>query len=501
MDFYEEEEENTTRGRHPARSTRRKRRRLQHISGNAMSLPRDATQDVQGLPMSKEKSAPLRSSARQGAGNGNRSKKTSQVVTTIGNERRSKTSLMAKAGIGTQSKKSAVAKAGENSTVIPPTTPHRSRPLRSVPDHDDDDDGNQSFDEDPTPKAPSLGPTPFLYRTSSPDRSSTHSSQSASSSKRARSGSPSKLGDLQLSDIRVSIIEGGKIPDHGEALWRDLKRIGRGNKVIPWAVRHNALHDFDDDPEDVDRFFDLAEKDNGQKLGDDGLDHEECWARAVEVHEAAREWRNLMLSEAAWNSEVHSTLLRLALRGQWKSKGVWYRDATSVRIRDKSLLPTNKQSKMVDYVLVIEPDADLEACIREMMIAKRLLSINHAESEYLRFVLIGLSMETKCAAIDEDKADMQVATWIRAHYAKLKQLTPPATLMPVLPIVVAQGHDWKFMLAEMASPDHVVIHRELSLGATNSMLGIYQLLAAVRRLAKWVHDDYQAWFIKEVLGQ
>lgn len=266
-------------------------------------------------------------------------------------------------------------------------------------------------------------------------------------------------------------------------------------------MRHEALLDFDVDDEDTDRFFDPATKGEGQKLGNDTLSHEECWTRAVELHSAARECRNQSLSEAAWNSEVHSTLIRLALRGQWRSKGVWYRDVTSARIRDKSLLPTNKQSKMVDYVLVIEPDAELEPCIRELMIAKRLSSVSHAECEYLHFLLIGLSIETKRASIDEDKAEMQVATWIRAHYAKLQQLAPSAIHMPVLPLIIAQGHNWNFMLAKMAAPDNVVIHRELLLGGTNSMLGIYQLLAALRRLAKWMYEDYKPWFMTEVLGE
>jgi len=57
---------------------------------------------------------------------------------------------------------------------------------------------------------------------------------------------------------------------------------------------------------------------------------------------------------------VHSSLLNLALRGKWRSKGIWYRDVTTARIRDKSLLDINQQSKMVDYTLVIEPGLETE---------------------------------------------------------------------------------------------------------------------------------------------
>ncbi len=134
-----------------------------------------------------------------------------------------------------------------------------------------------------------------------------------------------------------------------------------------------------------------------------------------------------------------------------------------------------------------------------MMLAKAITSLNHVESEYLRFVPIGVSIETKRAAIDEDKAEVQVCTWIKAHFAKLKQLAPNAATMPVLPIIIAQGHDWKFMLAEMAASDQVIIHRDVFLGATNSIIGIYQLLSVVKRLARWAHEEYQPWFMKEVM--
>lgn len=86
---------------------------------------------------------------------------------------------------------------------------------------------------------------------------------------------------------------------------------------------------------------------------------------------------------------------------------------------------------MVDYALVIEPDSMTESNLQDMMMARGLSSLNHADSEYLRFVPIGVSMETKRAGIDEDRAEVQVSTWIKAHFAKLKQLAPGSTRLPI----------------------------------------------------------------------
>lgn len=154
---------------------------------------------------------------------------------------------------------------------------------------------------------------------------------------------------------------------------------------------------------------------------------------------------------------------------------------------------------MVDYSLVIELDLETEGGLQDMMLAKAITSINQVESEYQCFIPIGVIIETKRAAIDEDNAEVQVCTWIKAQFAKLKQLAPNAADIPVLPIIIAQGHDWKFMLADMAASDQVIIHRDVFLGATNTIIGIYQLLNVVRRLARWVYEDYEPWFMNEVL--
>jgi hypothetical protein len=45
----------------------------------------------------------------------------------------------------------------------------------------------------------------------------------------------------------------------------------------------------------------------------------------------------------------------------------------------------------------------------------------------------------------------------------------------------------------------VIILRDLRLGSTDTVLGIYQLVESVRRLAKWVEEEYRPWLEKEAL--
>lgn len=454
----------------------RKYRKLQGISGNVMPANPEKYEQELKEGLDPQGNIPQRRSARRNAGR--------------------------------QGKTLVEASANKSSTSKPSATPRKSRPGHSSVN--DEDPCDEDFydadlpDEDLTPRGPSSAIIPNLKPPhfeppASVDRSSTRSSQSGN----ARSTSPTKMARFQLSSIRVKMITDGQIPTRGEDLWHSLKRIGFGKKVMPMIVKERAVLG-SDDPEDADRQFDPAVTGKGEKIGNDGFDHEETWIRVGEIYRAALKCRDKRFAEPAWNSDVHSRLLRLALGGYWELKGIGFRDVTTARINDKSLVDINMPSKMVDYVIVIEPDPGLETKILEKIKAMIHIteSINHSDAEYLCFDPIAISMETKRAAINEDKGDVQLSVWIKAHYAKLRQLAPqiPANELPVLPIMTALGHSWTFMLAEMFAGDQVIIHRELSLGATSSMLGIYQLLAAVRRLARWVHEDYKAWFIEKVLN-
>ena len=127
------------------------------------------------------------------------------------------------------------------------------------------------------------------------------------------------------------------------------------------------------------------------------------------------------------------------------------------------------------------------------MIAKGLSSISHSDAEYLRFNPIGVSIEVKRALIDEKEAEIQLATWVKAHYAKLQQMISvrSTTTMPILPLITIQGYSWSFMLAEMQTPMRIIIHKELTIGKVDTMLGIYQVVAAMRKLADWLADMYK----------
>lgn len=97
---------------------------------------------------------------------------------------------------------------------------------------------------------------------------------------------------------------------------------------------------------------------------------------------------------------------------------------------------------------------------------------------------------------------MQLGIWVVSHFAWLRLLVrnreqganggmgeDGEVQLPILPLMMAKGHYWKIMVAEAifelkAKDIKVATPRDLRLGSTDTVLGIYQPVEAVSRLAR-----------------
>ena len=375
--------------------------------------------------------------------------------------------------------------------------PFKSRPPLSTPSHDDQ-----------PPSSPTSSATSAI--------SCSHSSAPRPPSSSARSRSPTKRNvDLKLSDIAVDWVTfstpGLSFSHQATDLLKDLRRIENGKKVISSAIQREVIQYMRDmagvelDEEDITRWFSASGSPEYLSAKPGALSDGKVFDKAVDVTRAALRCRNHGVSEPEWNSAVHYPLLNLALEGFGLDKGIWFHDVSTARISDSSLLPAiasiskTMQSQMVDYAVVIRPSQEVERHIRSKLRANDSYSINHTDADYIRFSPIALSIETKRAAIEEDKAHRQLGTWVSAHFARLRQLVQGDSSPPFLPLIMTQGDSWNFMMAVMASAKSIVIYRDQPLGHTRSLLGVYQLLAALQRLAKWIDEQYRLWFESRVL--
>ena len=433
-----------------------------------------------------------------------------------------------------------------------PTTPtHHSRSTRAAhrlgTADPITDTLHELLDEDPeeTPmprnqsgRTPSLRARPPNLRFKPSSQEESLDSRESRDSK-LRSKSPTKrLGDFQFSDMPVDsrAWSADAIPEELMDLVNDMERISVGIGVVPPAVRDRfaavkqTVHDFQWARGEADYDGKKAQKKETEKKetkkkktekretekATAGLGHALFWHRVSMIHKATIECLAEGYPESAWNSEVHSSILRLALEGLWETREVWYADVTSARISNKSLVPWNiatgaMQSKMVDYAIVIRPSRDFKGDASQSLhqrIIEKLRSeeggesINQTAADYVRFKPIGVNIETKKGAVGEDEAHVQLGTWLTAQYSRLRQLVSieSKAKLPSLPVLSVQGHRWLLMITCIHENNRIDLVKELDLGSTRSIVGVYQVVAAIRRIAQWVRDDYRPWFEREVLG-
>lgn len=240
------------------------------------------------------------------------------------------------------------------------------------------------------------------------------------------------------------------------------------------------------------------------------LGYEKMWERLSWVMGEAARCNAERMSEASWNEMVHAPVLSLALRGHWKSRGIYYCNMTTARISNKSLIPKvvskSMGSKMVDYAMVIRPDSNMSQRIRHKLLSDNTLSINQTEAEYVRYHPITINIETKRAAIEEDKAYVQQGIWNIAQFSHLERLMKDDAPFPILPLLMIQGHEWKMLIAEIfKTDDNTTAGRKMTfaghvrIGATDSVVGIYQIISSLRVLARWIDEWYRPWFEAYVL--
>jgi hypothetical protein len=110
---------------------------------------------------------------------------------------------------------------------------------------------------------------------------------------------------------------------------------------------------------------------------------------------------------------------------------------------------TSSATKMVDYVISLDPDLTTMRRIIDKLKSEFTPSINHTKAEYVRFKPIVISLETKRPGMDEDTAKVQLGVWAAAHLERIQELSRKTDL-PILPQILIQGHDWRLKIASLS---------------------------------------------------
>ncbi|KAF2813831.1 uncharacterized protein BDZ99DRAFT_459582 [Mytilinidion resinicola] len=224
-------------------------------------------------------------------------------------------------------------------------------------------------------------------------------------------------------------------------------------------------------------------------------------------------------SEAAWNSSVHNYILDLALYTKPFMDQVYFVNCTSAQIAPSSLIPpsdpaTASQGKMTDFAITVEPSDRFKEAFNTRFRGKTAKSVNHTLHEPLTHCPIGVSIETKRTGEKWKEAVYQLEIWTAAQFNKLEELMEEvremrgeqetggtdASGLPFLPVIIVQGHQWKFLAAVRYPGKRTCLYEEVTFGSTNSALGVYQIVATIQLLARWTRDVFASWFERECMN-
>lgn len=224
--------------------------------------------------------------------------------------------------------------------------------------------------------------------------------------------------------------------------------------------------------------------------------------------------------EAGWNSQVHGPLLTLATTLSRYSAAVHSVNLTHSRLlaRLQDASSTSRSSKMVDFGLCLDDDniPALDSAYRNHLVKgeEEVKTWNHTSATQISTKPLAVSVETKREGDSSAKAELQLATWVIAHFRRLLEIRKAripekgADRVIFLPLLKVLGSTWSFALGQCryglddnkGNTRDVTIFWKYDLGDVSDHFGCFRVLRALLLLISWIHDHYLPWLEEWVTG-
>ncbi len=270
-----------------------------------------------------------------------------------------------------------------------------------------------------------------------------------------------------------------------------MKHTADGRAIIP-SDRCDLLSHLAEDDEDT-RFLSPTRHECGDIAG---------LAWADEIAENVTSNISLARSEAAWNGNVHTPLLDKAWRLSALGTSTPWENIRPAMIEPIRLLPESTSgdplsSKEANFRITVVFSKDIEIALARCGVDP----LSQSTYEPLRFSPLAVSFETKLPGESWSEANRQLNTWVLAQVRELKELLQkagrPDAQIPALPVVLAQGEEWKFLYLQV-QPRSAAMWSSVPIGQVGSARGVYHVTAALQRLIEWSHKVYQPSFLENI---
>ena len=229
-------------------------------------------------------------------------------------------------------------------------------------------------------------------------------------------------------------------------------------------------------------------------------------ADVQDLMQQAKVQKEIGASEAGWNCAVHYPLLSMALRHSKHGQNQRWDNITTARIYPVTLLPNLRKkerqiSKQVDFCLTLKiPDTDYRKLFND--------NCPLSQSNYSPIIYnpIAISIETKVQDQSSAEAKLQLSTWLTAQVMRLRELldltVKTNTPIPPLPMIMVYEHTWTFCCFHDQNDEGKSaksFEDGIRFGTTNSVKGIYQIIAGLHYLMDWSETIYRKWFDNNIL--
>lgn len=230
--------------------------------------------------------------------------------------------------------------------------------------------------------------------------------------------------------------------------------------------------------------------------------HEELSAVHLQMRRICRnslKCRDKMECEPAWNDLVHCHILEEPLEGE---DAVDFRNLTLCRTLESfhDDDPTLRENK-VDYGIFLQPARGGDGLSERLAdLASEGIDLTHFTLSDFAPTPLAISIETKTPQAKPIEGSVQLANWVRAHFRQLARVVErrghgPGYQLPILPIIYVYGNIWRVDFAHRWD-GKTMIYEGISVGDMHTVYGCYQVCAAIRRLAAWVREDFQRWWLR-----
>ncbi|PFH59190.1 hypothetical protein XA68_12674 [Ophiocordyceps unilateralis] len=153
---------------------------------------------------------------------------------------------------------------------------------------------------------------------------------------------------------------------------------------------------------------------------------------------------------------------------------------------------------MVDFAVVLCLEKETQKLVDSFLDnqPRTTATINQTIYEPLRTRPAPIFIETKTSSGNLDTANAQLGVWVAAWHERMRgimALSGETSQIITIPVIRVVGGVWTLLFVIDSGAEIRVLDGNLRIGDTSSILGIYQLQAAMSALADWVKHTFEPW--------